>query len=1644
MDPDTQGSVHIRLTDLQSPTHCGAQARGQAPKSCHLQLPPCYEQEPTKKPALRPRRRTAAQQKRSRDQNHGHHLQRENPCQNPSWDMGYLHNPQVQPRTSPVLQLPKVRAPQITMLPAAPNLRRLQWQTPYRPLSSRSQCREANQAKMPKLQGRPSCMESPLPGETKENPYLSTKISSPPSGATTGQTSISSCSEASKATKEQKAATCSGSQNSNSKSWHKSQGNSPQKGEPRAQLAPSHPNSGTRVLGIKPSGPTRCNPRDVAHPLNSNSIHPYPHFNSHPTRGQAPTTTQPSSLLPTRERAHAHPNRSRTQKLASGLCHRSCPTTTGRPTNSSSRSATPQCHLQAGANPQGANPCINTQGTQGHILGLGHSPRGDTSGSEPNRGQLSSTTKPQGSEAQQTQARDPANGGLNRQSPTNNLKILQLNIHSVRSKFASLDAAIKQDKYDIIILQETLVNKFSYSGFQTFTLPCNQENRGLLTLVRSTIPATPINPPIPCGEGVETLAVKVQLLNQTLNVYNIYKQQEGYLELGELFALAANEPTFFGGDFNSHHPILSSPSTTNEAGEHIAHLLEEETNVALLNNGEATHIRGGRLDLAFLSSWLRDQASWDIHPTLMSDHYATCTSLQLQPLPPPPPPPARWNQEKADWNKFQQSLTLWFSNYAPPQNINQLEADITAAFHAAADASMPKTKGAKQHYKDSWYYSSEVKALKNRINRARKLYRKRPCLENRELLQLISRDVHQALATIKTNKWLEWCSQLNQHTSLSQLWQSLKRVAGKKFNKTPTHPQPQLEAERLATNFAERSATTQLPQCTRLKQEQLAPERWNAINTACTQHDTTDTPFQIQELRAIKYKGKDTSPGADQITYSMIKNMGESGEKAYLLLLNTTWSQHQRPQVWNQQDTQPIPKPKEPNSYRPISLLSCLEKTAEKMVLARLQHKIGPLHPNLYAFREGTGTTECITDVLSCINNQPALVVFLDLEKAFELASSAAILYSLVQKGVKGHLLAWLKNYTQDRQSRVRFQGHVSTYKTHENGTPQGGILSPLLFNILMEDLAKLQLPNLVEIFIFADDIAIVARGPHKLTNTQKALNTISNKCTELGLKINSNKTKAMAIKTPKPNTPLMLSNQPIEWVNHFMYLGVYLDKQLNFQEEIKYLRQKAASRLAPMRYMCSLEQGAGFHIQKAYYMATTRSLIDYGAPTLANINQKQISSLEVLQNNAMRLMLGAPMWTRICNLQMEANIPPLASRIEVRNTQIAAKALLSSRPSITQKRLKEELTRHTDLPIPNTYAAHIGNNIRSCKVATQLQLIKPDKLDESYQPKAPWEPFPAKISYTMLPASKNACSAETLLQAAHKSIREAEIHGGTSYYTDGSVDPSTHTAGAAVYSSHFSASWRTANTCSTLQTELLAIQQTLKYSISNGEGPVIIHTDSRSSLQTLQKASITENKLLISSTLALIQQHHLQGRPVTLNWIPSHIGIEGNEKADHLASQALLAEAPQIYIQPSLQQYKGMAKPAQTRAQLKNFKYWLTNNSPSASWYNQATQLNPLPISKGTPRKLAVILARLRLGYKCNWEVIEPRNMDCKHCYQSTNLPLFHYLLECPNTAQLRAGNNFTPSQPEAFERAIKIVQDITNDVDKFKGTLMEFPPPR
>ena len=80
---------------------------------------------------------------------------------------------------------------------------------------------------------------------------------------------------------------------------------------------------------------------------------------------------------------------------------------------------------------------------------------------------------------------------------------------------------------------------------------------------------------------------------------------------------------------------------------------------------------------------------------------------------------------------------------------------------------------------------------------------------------------------------------------------------------------------------------------------------------------------------------------------------------------------------------------------------------------------------------------------------------------------------------VKGKLLSWISDYLDNRTARVKFQGTLSESQPFENGTPQGSVLSPTLFNLLMEDIVSQEnFSGPTTVISYADDIVLVCTIP--------------------------------------------------------------------------------------------------------------------------------------------------------------------------------------------------------------------------------------------------------------------------------------------------------------------------------------------------------------------------------------------------------------------------------------------------------------------------------------------------------------------------------------------------------------------------------------
>ena len=148
-----------------------------------------------------------------------------------------------------------------------------------------------------------------------------------------------------------------------------------------------------------------------------------------------------------------------------------------------------------------------------------------------------------------------------------------------------------------------------------------------------------------------------------------------------------------------------------------------------------------------------------------------------------------------------------------------------------------------------------------------------------------------------------------------------------------------------------------------------------------------------------------------------------------------------------------------PRSFRPISLTSFLFKGMERVIGWYLE-EIGVmdrLSKKQHAFRKGKPTTTCLSEVVDCIESsilrgKMVLGVFFDIEGAFDNVQTSKVLEGLRAKGVPHNIIDWYEHYLSSCCVEISI-GETTRCRSLSRGTPQGGILSPLVWNIVFDSL---------------------------------------------------------------------------------------------------------------------------------------------------------------------------------------------------------------------------------------------------------------------------------------------------------------------------------------------------------------------------------------------------------------------------------------------------------------------------------------------------------------------------------------------------------------------------------------------------------------
>ena len=185
--------------------------------------------------------------------------------------------------------------------------------------------------------------------------------------------------------------------------------------------------------------------------------------------------------------------------------------------------------------------------------------------------------------------------------------------------------------------------------------------------------------------------------------------------------------------------------------------------------------------------------------------------------------------------------------------------------------------------------------------------------------------------------------------------------------------------------------------------------------------------------------------------------------------------------------------------------------------------------------------------------------IYLDFSKAFDKVDHVILLKKVENVGIRGKTLDWIKEFLTNRKQQVRVGNHLSSKEWVRSGVPQGSVLGPLLFIIMMSDIDDDIIDS--EVSSYADDTRIwrmVCDGADRLA-LQSDLNTLYNWARNNNATYNGEKFEGMTFPTGLSSGGSYVdpSGATIENKEIVKDLGVYVSNSCVFTEHIKiYVRE--------------------------------------------------------------------------------------------------------------------------------------------------------------------------------------------------------------------------------------------------------------------------------------------------------------------------------------------------------------------------------------------------------------------------------------------------------------------------------------------------------
>ena len=338
-----------------------------------------------------------------------------------------------------------------------------------------------------------------------------------------------------------------------------------------------------------------------------------------------------------------------------------------------------------------------------------------------------------------------------------------------------------------------------------------------------------------------------------------------------------------------------------------------------------------------------------------------------------------------------------------------------------------------------------------------------------------------------------------------------------------------------------------------------------------------------------------------------------------------------------------------PGSYRPITLSSCVGKLFEKSLKSRIKAMMRRLraeNENQAAYKKRRlcqeHTVHLTQTVSQALNERKCVLLFmLDVKGAFDKLWNRGLIYKLHSWGLSTRLLRCVASFMRERSLRVHEGTAKSRVVNMLAGTPQGSIVSPLLFILFMDDL-KDELPDGVRLYQFADDISlsVVSSCPRAAEwLMQRSLEAIEKWTARWRIELEPSKSNFIVFsRCPthrKLRLNLKLHGEKMKESDDLRFLGIRFDKRLDWSKQVEELIAKTNHKIHLLKCISAKDRWANPREVLKFVDAIVTSVFAFATPCCITMKSSLWAKLDAIHARAVKSIAGVANFVgyeRVCN----------------------------------------------------------------------------------------------------------------------------------------------------------------------------------------------------------------------------------------------------------------------------------------------------------------------------------------------------------------------------------------------------------------------------